>query len=103
MENTNVAFCLVGSFLRRKNLKYNLDLLINNNFICDDVYLVYSEHYDEFSEDIVDINDVKNNLCNYGFKNIFFKKLDNDYQKFISICEEKQIKTKAIIVEVFIF
>ena len=62
MENTNIAFCLVGTFLRRKDLKYNLDLLVDNNFICNDVYLVYSEHYKEFSKDIVDINDIKNNL-----------------------------------------
>ena len=89
MENTNIAFCLVGTFLRRKDLKYNLDLLVDNNFICNDVYLVYSEHYKEFSKDIVDINDIKNNLYNYGFKNIFLKKLDNDYQKFTNICEKK--------------
>jgi hypothetical protein len=98
MENKNIAFCLVGSFLRKKNLKYNLDLLIDKNFICDDVYLVYSEYYEEFSKDVVDINDIKNNLYKYGFKNIFLKKLDDNYQKFSNICEKKgfgQVKHPA--------
>jgi len=85
-----VALCLVGSFLRKHTISNTIKNIFKSESIDVDVYLVTTMKMNEFDEiDNCNIENIKQILYNFGFKNVKIKILNHNFKYFYDICKEK--------------